>query len=153
MSSSALTLISKIDRNNCNRSQKKTLEKLDTTLAEAVRLFVGSAKPISSAAGPAKDVLFSQAQSSQVPTGSGKQGGSAEPNPPSGGPKQKGRKLHNCHKCTFFSYRKADLEDHLGFKHKIGKLHMCFIGKCKGDGLGAQMSSQKNLKQHIRQQH
>ena len=62
MASSTLTLISEVDRNNCNQSQKAILEKLDTTLAQAVRSFGGSTKSISSATGHAKDVMFSQVQ-------------------------------------------------------------------------------------------
>ena len=149
MASSTLTLISEVDRNNCNQSQKVILEKLDTTLPQAVRSFGGSTKPNSSATGHAKDVMFSQVQPH-----AGESSSSAKSNPPPAGTKEKGRKVHNCPKCTYYTMRKEDLENRMGYKHKMGNMHFCYIGKCKkSDGSGTQKSSKKNLKQHIRQQH
>ena len=149
MASSTLTLISEVDRNNCNTSQKAILEKLDTTLAQAVRSFGGSTKPISSATGHAKDVMFSQVQPCARESST-----STQSNPPPAGTKEKGRKVHNCPKCTYYTMRKEDLDNHMGYKHQIGKMHFCYIGKCKkSDGSGTQKSSKKNLRQHIRQQH
>ena len=126
MASSTLTLISEVDKNNCNESQKALLEKLDTTLAQAVRSSGGSTKPISSATGHAKDVMFSQ-----VPPHVGEPSSSTQSNPPPVGPREKGRKVHNCPKCTYYTMRKEDLKNHMGYKHKIGKMHYCYIGKCK----------------------
>ena len=149
MASSTPTLISEVDKNHCTQSQKVLLEKLDTTLAQAVRSFGGSTKPISYATGHAKDVMFSQ-----IPPHVGEPSCSAQSNPPPAGTREKGRKVHNCPKCTYYTMRKEDLENHMGYKHKIGKMHYCYIGKCKKiDGSGTQKSSKRNLKQHIRQQH
>ena len=88
MASSTLTLISEVDKNHCNKSQRALLEKLDTTLAQAVRSFGGSTKPILSATGHAKDVMFSQ-----VPSCVGEHSSSAQSNPPPGGPMEKGRNI------------------------------------------------------------
>ena len=68
--------------------------------------------------------------------------------------KEKGRKNHYCHLCQYFTSRKEDLDNHLGFKHQIGKLYFCYVGKCrKADGLGTQKEFLRNLNQHIRTQH
>ena len=131
MASSTLTLISEVDKNHCNQSQKALLEKLDTTLAQAVISFGGSTKSISSATGHAKDVMFSQ-----VPPRAGESNSSTQSNPVPAGTKEKGRKVHNCPKCTYYTMRKEDLENHMGYKHKIGKMHFCYIGKCKKKVMG-----------------
>ena len=51
---------------------------------------------------------------------------------------------HYCHLCQYFTSRKEDLESHLGYKHKIGKMFFHYVGKNRNpDGSGTQKSSQK----------
>ena len=150
MASATLTFINDIDQNNCTPQQKSFLLKMDSILTESVRSFGGAAAP-STATGTRvpKDVMFYQ-----LPGTVSQPGTSTQSHVGVRPVKEKGRKNHYCHLCQYFTSRKEDLDNHLGFKHEIGKLYFCYVGKCrKADGSGTQKSSKKNLNQHIRTQH
>ena len=150
MASTTITFINDVDQNNCTPQQKTLLLKLDAILSEGVRSFGGRATPCTSTGTRApRDVMISQ-----IPSCSGQSSSFAQPDASSAPVKEKGRRNHYCHLCQYFSSRKEDLTNHLGFKHCIGKQHFCYIGDCrKPGGSGSRKSSKKNLKQHIRTMH
>ena len=85
---------------------------MDSILTESVRSFGGPAAP-STATGTRvpKDVMFLQ-----LPGTASQSGTSTQSHAGVRPVKEKGRKNHYCHLCQYFTSRKEDLDNHLGFK-------------------------------------
>ena len=150
MSSATITFINDVDQNNCTPQQKQLLTKLDSVLTQAVISFGGRTAP-STATGA---TVPTDVMCSQIPSSSGQSSSFGQSDSSSRPVKEKGRRNHYCHLCQYYTSRKEDLTNHLGYKHSIGKQYFCNVGTCKtASPKGKKMSSKKNLSQHIRTKH